>query len=122
MDKKSPEQNIHLAFLSIAQPQAATFLLWIPVSAKKKEMKAVVDTGSTFTLMQESLWIQLGSEATTRSSDPPQKFIMADGKVHQAIYQRNISYKWHNKVCKLNTFIMKDAHIAFLLLAGLDFF
>jgi len=84
-------------------------------------MKAVLDTGSTFTLMQETLWRQLGGEATTRTTDPPERFIMADGKVHQAVDQRNITYRWHNKVCKQNTFIMKDAHLAFPLLAGLDF-
>ncbi|KAL0159209.1 hypothetical protein M9458_042934, partial [Cirrhinus mrigala] len=120
---KKPERNTskHLAGLSIAQPHSTTSLLMIPVVVRGREMKAVVDTGSTFTLMQESVWRQLGGEATTRTASPPQKFIMADGKVHQALDQKNISYQWQNKVCKLNTFIMKDAHLAFPLLAGLDF-
>ncbi|KAL0148071.1 hypothetical protein M9458_056611 [Cirrhinus mrigala] len=122
-DKKPPERNTskHLAGLSIAQPHSTTTLLLIPVVVRGREMKAVVDTGSTFTLIQETVWRQLGGEATTRTASPPQKFIMADGKVHQALDQKNISYQWHNKVCKLNTFIMKDAHLALPLLAGLDF-
>ncbi len=48
------------------------------------------------------MWRQLEGDVTTRTSDPPQKFIMADGKVNQAIDKKNISYKWHNTVCKLN--------------------
>lgn len=55
-------------------------------------MKAMFDTGSTFTLMQETLWRQLGGETTIRTSDPPHKFIMSDGKVHQAIDLRNITF------------------------------
>ncbi|KAI2647185.1 Transposon Tf2-9 polyprotein [Labeo rohita] len=120
---KKPEKNTskHLAGLSIAQPHLTTSLLLIPVVVRGREMKAVVDTGSTFTLMQETVCRQLGGDATTRTASPPQKLIMADGKVHQALDQKNISYQWHNKVCKLNTFIMKDAHLAFPLLVGLDF-
>ncbi len=46
---------------------------------------------------------------------------MADGKIHQAIDQMSIQYKWHGKEYMLNTYIMKDSHLAFPLLAGLNF-
>ncbi len=56
-----PDDNTSkdMASLSIAQPHSLKSLLWVPVTIKGKEVKAVVDTGSTFTLMQESLWKQL---------------------------------------------------------------
>ncbi len=46
---------------------------------------------------------------------------MADGKVHQAMNQSIINYKWQGKMCRVETYIMKDAHLAFDLISGLDF-
>ncbi len=110
-----------MASLSIAQPHSLKSPLWVPVTIKGKEVKAVVDTGSTFTLMQESLWRQLGGAASARTPTTPQRFIMADGKVHQAMNQSIINYKWLGKMCRGETYIMKDAHLTFGLISGLDF-
>ncbi len=110
-----------LAGLSIAQPHAVTSLLRVPVTIKGTEVKAVLDTGSTYTLMQENLWKQLGGDAPLGRSASTQRFIMADGKIHQAIDQMSIWYKWHGKEYMLNTYIMKDSHLAFPLITGLDF-
>ncbi|GAA6072915.1 uncharacterized protein LOC125141425 [Tachysurus ichikawai] len=71
--------------------------------------------------MQENLWQQLTGEAPTSTSRSSQRFIMADGKVHQAVEKRTVSYKWHEKECRVDTYIIKDAHLAFPLKAGLDF-
>ncbi|GAA6081124.1 uncharacterized protein LOC125141425, partial [Tachysurus ichikawai] len=111
----------NLAGVSIAQPHVLSSLLLVPVTVKGKEVRAVLDTGSTYTLMQENLWQQLTGEAPTSTSQSTQRFIMADGKVHQAVEKRTVSYKWHEKECRVDTYIMKDAHLAFPLIAGLDF-
>lgn len=37
--------------------------------------------------MQENLWKQPGGDAPVGRSDSPQRFIMADGKIHQAMDQ-----------------------------------
>ncbi|KAL0152397.1 hypothetical protein M9458_052120 [Cirrhinus mrigala] len=111
----------NLAGLSIAQPQPLNSLLLVPITVKGKEVKAVLDTGSTYTLMQESLWRQLGGDTLSLTPTSPQRFIMADGKVHQATNQRTLNYKWQDKICSVDTYILKDAHLAFPLIAGLDF-
>lgn len=115
--ERSTSKN--LVGLSIVQPHSLTSLLLVPVTIKGKEVKAVLDTGSTYTLMQENLWRLGGAASLTPNS--PQRFIMADGKVHQAINQSSISYKWHGKVCSVDTYITKGAHLAFPRSAGLDF-
>ncbi|KAL0152249.1 hypothetical protein M9458_051972 [Cirrhinus mrigala] len=46
---------------------------------------------------------------------------MADGKVHQATNQSTINYKWQDKICSVDTYILKDAYLPFPLIAGLDF-
>lgn len=104
VNKKSvePSTSKNLAGLSIAQPHSLTSLLLVPVTVKGKEVKAVLDTGSTYTLMQENLWRQLGSAASSLLPNSQQRFIMADGKVHLAINQSSISYKWHDKVCSVD--------------------
>jgi len=122
-NKRPSERNNSksLAGLSIAQPHPISSLLVVPVTIKGKEVKAVLDTGSTYTLMQESLWKQLGGEPSANPLVPLQQFIMADGKIHQAFNKKTICYNWHEKVCGVDTYIMKDAHLAFPLIAGLDF-
>ncbi|XP_051980590.1 uncharacterized protein LOC127641718 [Xyrauchen texanus] len=123
VNKKPPERNASkgLAGLSMAQPHPMTSLLVVPITIKGQEVKAVLDTGSTYTLIQESLWRQLGGETKPDPPGPLQRFIMADGKMHQAINKKTVCYEWHDKVCRLDTYIMKDAHLAFPLIAGLDF-
>lgn len=71
--------------------------------------------------MQENLWRQLGGKTNADHLVPLQRFIMVDGKVHQAFNKRTICYNWHEKVCGVETYIMKDAHLVFPLIAGLDF-
>ncbi|GAA6082895.1 uncharacterized protein LOC125141425 [Tachysurus ichikawai] len=51
-DRPSPK---NLAGVSIAQPHALSSLLLVLVTVKGKEVRAVLDTGSTYTLMQENL-------------------------------------------------------------------
>ncbi|RXN17379.1 Retrovirus-related Pol poly from transposon [Labeo rohita] len=121
-NKRSTERptSRDLAGLSIAQPQPLNSLLLVPITVKGKEVKAVLDTGSTYILMQESLWRQLGGDTSSLTPTSPQRFIMADGKVHQATNQSTIN-KWQDKVCSVDTYILKDAHLAFPLIAGLDF-
>lgn len=63
-NKKSAERtfNKNLAGVTIAQPHPVSSLLVVSVRVNGKEVKAVLDTGSTYTLMQENLWKQLKGE------------------------------------------------------------
>ncbi|KAI2644983.1 Transposon Ty3-I Gag-Pol polyprotein [Labeo rohita] len=58
--KKSADctNNKNLAGVTLAQPHPLTSLLVVPVKVNGQEVKAVLDTGSSYTLMQENLWKQ----------------------------------------------------------------
>lgn len=110
-----------MAGLSIAQSHPLSSLLLVPMNIRGTEVKAVIDTWSTYTLMQQSLWRQLGEDKSSVVSSTPQHFLMADGNVHQAVRQSPVNYQWHDKRCTVGTYIMKDTHLAFPLIVGLDF-
>ncbi len=79
---KKPAEHTHnknLAGVTLAQPHPVTSLLVIPV-----RVKAVLDTGSSYTLMQESMWKQLKTGSPPVINSVPQRFIMADGTIHQS--------------------------------------
>ncbi len=121
--KKPPEHtyNKNLAGVTLAQPHPVTSLLVIPVRVNGQEVKAVLDTGSSYTLMQESLWKQLKTESPPVINSVPQRFIMADGTIHQSRDLRKLQYHWHDQECSVDTYILKNTHLAFPLIAGLDF-
>ncbi len=93
--KKPAERtyNKNLAGVTLAQPHPVTSLLVIPVRVNGQEVKAVLDTGSSYTLMQESLWKQLKTESPPVINSVPQRFIMADGMIHQTRDLRKLQYR-----------------------------
>lgn len=113
--------NKNLAGVTLAHAHSVTSLLVVPVKVNAQEVKAVFDTRSTFTLMQEKLWNQLKGEAQSVITSIPQRFVMADGTIHQTRDLQKIHYQWQNKDCCGNTYILKDTHLAFPLISGLDF-
>ncbi|KAL0146720.1 hypothetical protein M9458_058060, partial [Cirrhinus mrigala] len=84
--KKSADRtnNKNLAGVTLAQPHPLTSLLIVPVKVNGQEVKAVLDTGSSYTLMQENLWKQLKKKSPSVITSTPQRFIMADGTIHQS--------------------------------------
>ncbi|RXN06555.1 Transposon Ty3-G Gag-Pol poly [Labeo rohita] len=121
--KKSAERTNtkNLAGVTLAQPHSVTSLLIVPVRVNGQEVKAVIDTGSSYTLMQENLWKQLKMETPLVIPSTPQRFIMADGTIYQSRDLQKLHYPWHDQECTLDTYILKNTHLAFPLIAGLDF-
>ncbi len=46
---------------------------------------------------------------------------MADGTIHQSRDLQKLLYQWHDQECTVDTYILKNTHLAFLLIAGSDF-
>lgn len=87
-----------------------------------QEITAILDTGSTFTLIQESVWKRLRCKRVEASKTlSSQKFIMADGTVHHSRDHQSMSFEWHGEKYKVGAFIMRDSHLAFPVIIGLDF-
>ncbi|KAL1280056.1 hypothetical protein QQF64_014656 [Cirrhinus molitorella] len=71
--------------------------------------------------MQESSWKQLKPGSPSVMTSTPQRFIMADGTIHQSRDLQKLHYKWQDQECLLDTYILKNTHLAFPLIVGLDF-
>ncbi len=71
--------------------------------------------------MQENLWKQLKTESPSVIISTPQRLIMADGTIHQSRDLQKLQYHWCNQECTVDTYNLKNTHLAFPLFAGLDF-
>ncbi|KAL0172920.1 hypothetical protein M9458_033231, partial [Cirrhinus mrigala] len=106
--KKSADRtnNKNLAGVTLAQPHPLTSLLVVPVKVNGQEVKAVLDTGSSYTLMQENLCKQLTKESPSVITSTPQRFIMADGTIHQSRDLQKLQYLSHDQECLVDTYIL----------------
>lgn len=66
-------------------------LLVVPIILDGWQVDAMVDTGSAFTLMQESRWKEIAG-MHDEIQNVKQNFVMADGKMHQSKGQVELKY------------------------------
>ncbi|RXN36895.1 reverse ribonuclease integrase [Labeo rohita] len=122
--KKSSEtpHRKHLAGINITQHHPISSLLGVSIRVNGREVQAVMDTGSTFTLLQKSAWDKMHDrEVKTSKAMPSQKFIMADGTIHHSLDHQLMNFVWHGREYEMGAFIMEDSHLAFPVIIGLDF-
>ncbi len=63
-----------------------------------------MDTGSAFTLMQESRWKEI-SGMHDEIQNVKQNFVMAEGKMHLSKGQVELKYEWHQESGKVKVYI-----------------
>ncbi|XP_058876774.1 uncharacterized protein LOC131731529 [Acipenser ruthenus] len=102
-------------------PAASLTLLIVDVGVRGLQGPAVLDTGSTFTLMRESLWRKIAHPGEELESAQDQYFMLADGQSHQAKGQVRLTYLLHGEIWFLGTYVLQDHHLTFPLVLGLDF-
>ena len=108
----------HFCDVDLAAVQGVPSLLIVPIQIRGAKGDAVLDTGSTYTgstytLMQESLWEQIARKN--------QAFIMADGQESKAVGKFPLVLKLHDVSYKLDVYVLKDDGLYMPLLLGLDF-
>lgn len=113
------------ADVSVVQPHSVEkieqTLLFVPISIQGHHLQAVVDTGSTYTLMRETVWNKVSSSDERFSWKDRQRFALADGTVHQAKGRKIVSVRWHDIAYDVPVYVMEDQHLAYPLIVGLDF-
>ncbi|KAL6477524.1 hypothetical protein MHYP_G00133590 [Metynnis hypsauchen] len=82
---------------------------------------AVLDTGSTYTLMQESLWGLIARKDEDLLRCGNQAFIMADGQESKALGKFPLVLKFHDVSHKLDVYVLKDDSLYMPVFLGLDF-
>ena len=123
--KEKKESAKTTAELSVVQHQGFQKkehkLLLVPVTIKGVPVEAVVDTGSSFTLMKESLWKRVMPAGETFLPADRQGFVLADGTAHQALGKKDLGFDWHGVKTTIDTHVMQDRHLVFPVILGLDF-
>lgn len=87
-------------------------MLTLPIILRGRYFHAMLDTGSTFSLIQESCWRQLESKQKWKSSGG-QSFLLANGQVQTALGCSD----WEGDV-----FGQKFLVTIFSLILGMDYF
>lgn len=115
--KPATGQSQHLALVHSTTPP----LLRVAISIQGRQVEAILDTGSTFTLMQRKLWEALAKPGEQIQKHSNRTFMLADGKAQKSEGRVPITYEWHGLVWTVDTYVMADEQLAFPLILGLDF-
>ncbi len=122
-DKKRSQRTI--AELNVVQRREKERkehnLLLVPITIRGSQGVAVVDTGSSFTLMRESLWKQMSLAEEALLPAVSQRFVIADGTGHPALGKKSLCFDWHGSPSAGEVHVMDDHHLVFPLILGLDF-
>lgn len=98
--------------------QCNTRNLTIPLHIQDKQITALIDTGSTLSLMQKSIWQQLCKDEVLLSSGG-QTFLLANGH-HQAAVGKVIwTRKVHVVPVRTEFYVTNDADLAVPVILGM---
>ncbi len=100
------------------QPQFK--MITLPIVLRNRFFQAIVDTGSTLSLIQESCWKQLHHQEQWKSSKG-QTFMLANGQMQTAIGMSECECDLQGKQLKLTLYVMKDSDLTVPIILGMDF-
>lgn len=95
--------------------------LTIPLNIQGKQLAALIDTGSSLSLMQKSQWKHLCNEEILLLSRG-QTFLLANGHHQAAVGKVSWMVKVHNVPVDVEFYIMNDSDLAVPVILGMDFF
>ncbi len=94
-------------------------LLTLMVILRNQPCAAIVDSGSSYSLIQESLWRRWKDKAESWQSCRGQTFALANGHIQRALGE--VTWECTLQGCTVRLFILKDEDLAFPLILGLEF-
>lgn len=126
--RKSPlerdsQSKLNPSSTRILQPMMSEYnlkTLTLPLLVRGRYFQALVDTGSSLTLIQESCWRKLGHKEQLKSSGG-QTFKQANGQVLHAIGVWCCECELHGRMYEVELFVMKDDDLTVPMVLGMDF-
>ncbi len=95
--------------------------LQLPVTIKHTNINAIIDTGSTFSLVQYKIWKKLTKKGDDQFSTSKQNFILANGQSQKAIGKVRWMCEIKEEKFEVEFFVMEDKDLAVSVILGLDF-
>ncbi len=95
--------------------------LMLPLNIRNHHLEAIIDTGKSYSLIQESLWDQIKQEGKTLQSSKGQTFSLANGHIQHALGKVSLQCVVHNQVYPFRVFVMRNHDLTFPLIIGLEF-
>lgn len=111
------QSNPHIAVFSENDGKPLTTLT-LPITIKGHQYQAILDTGSTYSLMQESCWQQLASNHKVMQSSRGQSFSLANGYVQSALGKIVWQSTIHGHNYPLRAYVMRDCDLTFFVVLG----
>lgn len=96
-------------------------LLTLTITLRSQPCEAILDTGSSYSLIQESLWRRWKDETESWRSSRGQTFTLANGHIQRALGEVTWECALQGCTNPLRLFIMRDEDLAFQLILGLEF-
>ncbi len=94
--------------------------LMVPISFRGLQGVAAVYTGSSFTLLRESLWKRVTLLDEVPLPSGKQRSVIADGTAQPALGKKEFQFTWHGRQLKAEVNVMEDRHLVFPLIFGQD--
>lgn len=120
LQRKPPHANTRVVQSHNTAVQSDLKTITIPILLQDRYFKAMVDTGSTLSLIQKSFWKQLCKEEQFQSSNG-QSFLLANGQRQTAIGKVEWRCEIQGQPVKLTLFILNDADLTVPIILGMDF-
>lgn len=93
--------------------------LQLPVTIN--HIDAIIDTGSTFSIVQKKIWKELTKKGSDQFSISHQNFILANGQCQKAIGKVRWMCEIKEEKFEVDFFVMEDKDLAVSVILGLDF-
>ncbi|RXN25058.1 Retrovirus-related Pol poly from transposon [Labeo rohita] len=114
---EKPDQKTHLMMVDRTDNFSS---LQTSITINHKFINAVIDTGNTYSLIQEKVWKMLKPQAKCL---PPstQTFMLANGHRQKAVGKVRESCEVQGKTFEVQFYVLKDGDLAVPIILGLDF-
>ncbi|XP_057205890.1 uncharacterized protein LOC130564036 [Triplophysa rosa] len=118
--RKLPPVGNRMVLLDQSPDHHAYKNISLPIIIRDSYIIAIVDTGSTFSLIQQSLWKQLSPREECQPSGG-QSFLLANGQRQNSLGKVNWRCEIQGQSVYITFFIMQDSNLTVPVILAIDF-